>query len=231
MGRPRKNGEEKERKRMKMVHDPKIIEQAIECCRSGKMSQRNAANAFNIPFPALNDKIVGHSPLQPARVSLLYQEEENKLVDYILDMAKCGFGQTTDDIRMTAQAIIDLRKPPEEGKTNMPSAAWVYRLFQRHPQLTLRSTMGLGKERATVTPQAISKWFRELREYIQAIDSSLLSDGSGIYNADESGFAFDAKGRKVVAFKGAKHVYNLTSNTKTQVHFIFKINNINIKPQ
>ena len=147
MGRPRKNGEEKERKRMKRVHDPKIIEQAIECCRSGKMSQRNAANGFNIPFPALNDKIVGYSPLQLARVSLLYQEEENKLVDYILDMAKCGFGQTTDDIRMTAQAILDLRKPPEEGKTNMPSAAWVYRLFQRHPQLTLRSTMGLEKER------------------------------------------------------------------------------------
>ena len=91
--------------------------------------------------------------------------------------------------------------------------------------------MGLGKERATVTPQAILKWFRELREYVQAIDSSLLSDGSLIYNADESGFAFDSKGRKVVAFKGAKHVYNLTSNKKTQVHFIFKINNINIKPQ
>ena len=207
MGRPRKSEEnEKERKRVKRVHDPKISEQAIECCRCGKMSQRNAAKAFNIPFSTLNDKVVGHSLLQPAMVSLLYEEEENKLVNYILDMAKCGFGQTTDDIRMTAQAIIDLRKPHEEGKTNMPSAAWVYRLFQRHPQLTLRSTMGLGKERATVTPQAKSKWFRELREYIQAIDSSLLSDGSRIYNADESGFAFDAKGRKVVAFKGAKHV-------------------------
>ena len=60
------------------MHDPKIIEQAIECYRPGKMLQRNAAKASNIPFSTSNDKIVGRSPLQTATLSLLYQEEKNK---------------------------------------------------------------------------------------------------------------------------------------------------------
>ena len=51
--------------------------------------------------------------------------------------------------------------------------------------------MGLGKDQATVTPQAISKWFKELREYIQAMDSSLLpllfiQSGSGVSGGDDA---------------------------------------------
>ncbi|GFS24000.1 hypothetical protein ElyMa_003404000 [Elysia marginata] len=77
--------------------------------------------------------------------------------------------------------------------------------------------MPLGKERAVVTPQAIHKWFAELRDYCLAVDPTLLDDPFRSYNSDETGFSFNPKGRKVVACKGAKNVYSVTSNTRTQV--------------
>ena len=89
--------------------------------------------------------------------------------------------------------------------------------FKRHPQLALRMPMSLGKERAIVTPGIIPKWFREMKAHVDSQDRTLLSDPKRLYNSDETGFSFDAKGRKVVAFKGSKHVYAVSANTRTQV--------------
>ena len=77
--------------------------------------------------------------------------------------------------------------------------------------------MSLGKERAIVTPAIISKWFREMKAHLDGQDLTLLSDPKRLYNSDETGFSFDAKGRKVVAFKGSKRVYAVSANTRTQV--------------
>ena len=50
------------------MHDPEIMERAIECCKSDQMSQKDTAKAFKIPFSTLNDKIVGHSVLSLSRL-------------------------------------------------------------------------------------------------------------------------------------------------------------------
>ncbi|XP_005096053.1 uncharacterized protein LOC101849918 [Aplysia californica] len=51
-----------------------------------------------------------------------------------------------------------------------------------------------------------------------------MTDPTRIFNADESGFSFDPKHRKVIACKGAKNVYNITSNTKTRVTVLATVN-------
>ncbi|KAH3847837.1 hypothetical protein DPMN_090169 [Dreissena polymorpha] len=54
-----------------------------------------------------------------------------------------------------------------------------------------------------------------LRDEVQ--DQDLLTDPSRLYNADETGFPLCPKGGKVLSMKGAKHVYNYTSNNKSQM--------------
>lgn len=77
--------------------------------------------------------------------------------------------------------------------------------------------MSLRKERATVTPIGIATWFNDLQRHLNSIDPTLLSDPLCIYNVVKSGFSFDIKSLKVVAFRGSKYTYNVTASTKTQV--------------
>ena len=57
--------------------------------------------------------------------------------------------------------------------------------------------MSLGKERALVTPTAVANWFAGLEAHIIQVDPTLFINPSRIFNADESGFSFDPKHRKV----------------------------------
>ena len=206
-------------KRANRRHDPETVRRAIEGVKTKRYTLRAASRAFGIPVSTLSDKIKGRVPIQSAHFTLLTADEEVKLKKFILDMSRCGFGLTTDEVRATAKSIIDIRKPPpsSDPEGNMPSHSWVYRLFERHPELTLRTPQSLGKERALVTPQAVENWFAALKRTIDEVDPELLTDPERVFNADESGFGFDPRSRKVVSFMGAKFVYKVTANTKTQV--------------
>ena len=57
--------------------------------------------------------------------------------------------------------------------------------------------MSLEKERALVTEYSVLRWFAGLEEHINQVDPTLLTDPSRIFNADESGFSFDPRHRKV----------------------------------
>ena len=74
--------------------------------------------------------------------------------------------------------------------------------------------MPLGRERAVVTAQGIQKWFQDVKENLDAIDPTLLNSPHRLYNEDGSEFQFDAPERKVMAFKGSKNVYSVSSNNK-----------------
>ena len=198
-------------------HDPKVIEAAVDEVKAKRLSMRKAAIKFGLPLTTLSDKVAGRTPMVRVPPTLLTIEEETRLVDWLLAMSRCGFGQTTDDIRVKAKAIIELQTGATPDPKNIPSPTWVYRFFKRHPELSLRTPMSLGKERAIVTPAIISKWFREMNAHLDGQDPTLLRDPKRLYNSDETGFSFDAKGRKVVAFKGSKHVYAVSANTRTQV--------------
>ena len=57
--------------------------------------------------------------------------------------------------------------------------------------------MSLERERALVTPGNILKWFVGLEKHLKKVDPTILTDPSRIFNADEGGFSFDPKNRKV----------------------------------
>ncbi|XP_012944713.1 uncharacterized protein LOC101864422 isoform X1 [Aplysia californica] len=209
----------------KAKHDVAVLETAIEAVRSKAMGLRKAAKHFGIAVSTLSDKVHGKSPIEYVPHSLLTQHEEERLVQWLLKMSKLGFGQTTDDIRVMAKAIMELSGGTTKDPSNLPSPAWVYRFLERHSELSLRTPMSLAKERALVTPPNVERWFHDLKTHVDALDPTLLCDPTRIFNADESGFSFDPKSRKVIAFKGAKTVYTaLSANSKTQVTVLASVN-------
>uniref|UniRef100_A0A2C9LW81 HTH CENPB-type domain-containing protein n=1 Tax=Biomphalaria glabrata TaxID=6526 RepID=A0A2C9LW81_BIOGL len=203
-------------KSVRKQHEPEVINAALEEIKAKRMTIRQASSTFGVPTTTLYDKLSGRRPIVSSK-NLLTKVEEEKLAKWLVTMAENGFGKTNDEVCETARAMITSRQPGLSEDVPRPTRQWLYLFFKRHPELTTRSPMSLGKERAIISSHNIEVWFRNLKESIDKIDPTIFSDPKRIYNADESGFAFDAKARKVVACKGAKHVYNVTANTKTQV--------------
>ncbi|GFO44056.1 tigger transposable element-derived protein 6-like protein [Plakobranchus ocellatus] len=205
-------------------HDYDTVTKAVDAIKGG-LSFRKASATFGIPLGTLVDKVKGRRPLHTEKntSSLLTPGEEQKLVEWLIALAGSGFGRTVDDLRMTAKRLIDLRREKEgspssaTSEDSTPSRAWAYHFVKRHPQLTKRSPVSLGKERAVICSDAVRGWFEELRSCCDAIDPELLKSPQRLFNADETGFSFDPKSRKVIAQKGAKHVYKVTANSKKQV--------------
>lgn len=91
--------------------------------------------------------------------------------------------------------------------------------LRRHPELSLRTTLQLGKERAVISPEKVTRWFVDLQSYLETEvkDPDLMKDPSRIYNADESGFSLCPKGGKVLGSKGTSVVYNFSGSDKSQL--------------
>ena len=75
----------------------------------------------------------------------------------------------------------------------------------------------LGKERALVNKHSLSLWFNDMKRHLDKVDVSLLLSPDRLYNADETGFSLCPKGKKVIAFKGDKHVYTMSANTEQNI--------------
>ncbi|XP_059157580.1 uncharacterized protein LOC131941962 [Physella acuta] len=210
--------EQSVKKRLKrVIHSPDVVNAAIASIRSKESSIRETASKFGIPFSTLRDKLVGRRPVVVTKHTLLTAEEENLLSKWLIDLAQRGFGKTHEDVKATAKAIMALRNAASKSKSEVPSTRWLYGFLKRHPQLSMRTPMSLGKERAIITPAAVEKWFSRFKTCVDGIDPTILESPERIFNADETGFSFDMKNRKVKACKGSKHVYRVTPFTKHQV--------------
>lgn len=150
---------------------------------------------------------------------MLTDEEEGRIADWAMHMAKIGYGRTRKELCQVVKKILDDDGRVTPFKDNVPGKDWLKGFFSRHPQLSLRTTLQLGKERAIISPEKIKNWFADLISYIEeeVKDPGLLKDPSRLYNADESGFSFCCNTGKVVGYKGAPVVYNYGNSSKQQL--------------
>ncbi|KAH3727296.1 hypothetical protein DPMN_053226 [Dreissena polymorpha] len=109
-----------------------------------------------------------------------------------MHMAKIRYGRTRKELVQVVKKILDNDGWPSPFKANVPGKDWLNGFFSRHPQLSIRTTLQLGKERAIISPEKITEWFADFEHYVtnEVKDRSLLSDPFRLCNADESGFSF-----------------------------------------
>ncbi|XP_052232365.1 uncharacterized protein LOC127845476 [Dreissena polymorpha] len=135
-------------------------------------------------------------------------------------MSRVGYGRTRHELCTVVQKIINDAGRETPFLENKPGRQWLRGFFKRHPYLSVRTTIQLGKERAVITTEKIQRWFAEFERYVkdELKDETLLLDPSRIYNADETGFSLCAhKNSKVVAKKGDPVVYHFGNSDKTQM--------------
>ena len=159
----------------------------------------------------------GRRAVKPQIKTLLTEEEEERLVQWIKLHAQRSMGRTHDGVRDKVKEILELRGAMVRQEDGRPGKDWVTNFKKCHPRLSLRSSQALGKERALVVDQDVRGWFSGMKEYLDTRDLTLLKSPNRIFNADKIGFAFAPVSKRVLAPTGMKHVYNICNNTKTQI--------------
>ena len=163
----------------------------------------------------------------------LSEDQESRLVNYLLWRSKIGIGVPPKDVPMIVKEVLDdavskgyIIPEDKKFKDNKPSSQWIYNLMKRHPQLSRRLPENLGFQRRRVTEEVIRAWFSDFENFLQAehnlVASEFMSEENGgrIFNCDESGFALQGnagKMCKVLAEKGAKNVHTINTDTKEQI--------------
>ena len=164
------------------------------------------------------DKVVHGKP--PGPPTVLSSEEEAILCDWLLEMNSIGYGRSIDELRIAVQ--IKMAGQIFSRKTNL-LYTWVKSFMIRNPIISQRQSESLPVNRASsCTHKTLTKWFSEFEEFLN--NYGLLNKADRIWNADESGFPLKQRTGKVMAPRGTKSVYLISSGSKEQITTLACIN-------
>ena len=190
---------------------------AVTAVREKKMGVNEASRNYGIPSRTLRRRIIKNSTkkIGLGPYGVLGYENEIRLVNHIKRLETCGFAPTSRDLRMLAYSFGE--KLGLEGKFNKDKRIagydWFRSFMQRHPNLSVRQAEGLSVARAqSLNRETVSAYFEVLKKTL--VDNELIDKPGHIFNMDESGLQIINKVGKVVATKGSKEVYRLTSGEK-----------------
>ena len=111
------------------------------------MSIHRAAAMFGVLRTTLQDKIKGKTPIEMKGPNpYLTEEIEDKIEDWLLEMACIGYSQTRRDVLNKVQELVTKRNIPNPFPNGKPTMKW-YRLFMKqHPILKERMAQVLSHE-------------------------------------------------------------------------------------
>jgi len=176
-------------------------------------SIRRAAILYGIPNSSLHDHYTGKVALysKPGPSPYLNREEEDILTKFLIKCARIGYPKTKQQVLAIVQQIVAKRRP-EVIVTN----GWWERFVQRHPEVSLRTSVPLSFVRAMAEDEGcLSEYFKLLETTLLEYD--LFDNPTRIFNCDETGMPLSAKPLKVVSERGAKNPSHITGPTKEQV--------------
>lgn len=191
---------------------------ALQAINRG-MPVKTASREYKIPKTTLHSKFHGKYPIECSAGAppILTKEEESTLVKWIVCVAKVGFPISRDQLLDSVRTLLLKKKKSNPFKDNRPGRHWYEGFLRRHPEISKRMSQNLINSRAILTEAQIRNWFQEIEQYLQENDLiGIVNDPRRIYNADESAFFLCPKGKKVLALRGSKTVYNHTANDEKE---------------
>ena len=110
-------------------------------------------------------------------VRVLLKEEEDRLYEYLLEMAEMGYGLNRETVMKLAFTIAEKtgKAHPFTGKT--AGRAWFDGFRKRYPRLTIRTPQPLSQTRALAgNPGVISDFFRKTWRFIWSTQFTIKTD-------------------------------------------------------
>lgn len=201
------------KKRTHFRYTEEALSQALQAIRIDKKGIREACRQFDVPRTTVQDRLHGRITEKSRKVGpdpILGIEGENKIVDWIIELAKCGIPVKKEDLLETVTKLLK-----DIGKENRfpggrPGQKWYKNFLRRHPEISVREPEAINKAREAVKENSIRQWFKDLELFLNERGlSNIMEDPERILNADETGVSLCPKTGKVLAPKGYKNVYTV----------------------
>ena len=172
---------------------------------------------YGIPKSTLKDKSADEDPIikRKGPATILSDEEETQIVDWVLYMSAHGFPITKSILIESVACFIKELKRDNPFTNNRPGRSWYDSFLCRHPELSQIIAQNFSFSRALVTEAALRQWFEEVNAQLNnAIGTDY--DATRVFNCDESAFYLTPNGDKVLVKKGDKTAYNFTPNAENE---------------
>lgn len=209
----------KQPKRKIHTYSEENLRKALEEVKNGAKI-RETCRAYGVPRSTLQDRIKGRVSDKPRKMGpdpFLTLESEKRIVDWLIQLAKCGFPIKKQELLNTVQKIVLEEKVTTPFKNGKPGQRWYSSFLLRHPQISARTAESIDTSRAKLTEEYIRSWFHKLEEFLDSIGATdILTSPSRIFNADESGFSLCPKSGRVLGPKGFKNFYEVKKGNEKE---------------
>ncbi|KAJ8930523.1 hypothetical protein NQ314_016670 [Rhamnusium bicolor] len=125
------------------------------------MKIRQASREFNVPKTTIQDYLSRKAPKISRKIRktgpepLLTFDGEEKIVNWTINLAKCGFPIKKSDLIATVESIIKSSNKQHLFKNGKPGQRWYSNFLKRHLEISLQEAEGINKARAIVTEESI----------------------------------------------------------------------------
>lgn len=206
-------------------HTEENMRAALELIEGGEKI-RKAAKLRAIPYPTLRRyylKIKHASEGEITRFvpnysvnQIFSSEQEDTLIKYLKECAYIFYGLTNLDCRRLAYETAIMNKldvPGSWKRDKIAGIEWLRSFRKRHPELALRTaeSCSLGRASGFNRPN-IKKYFKNLEDVLKRQPD--FSNGTRVYNLDETSTTTVQKPPKVLAPKGIRCLSKVTSGEK-----------------
>nr|CAI5818620.1 unnamed protein product [Callosobruchus analis]CAI5818751.1 unnamed protein product [Callosobruchus analis] len=145
-------------------------------------------------------------------------EGENRIAEWAIAIAKCGFPITKDVLIDTVTKIARDSGKLSKFANDRPGIRWYKNFLKRHPEISIREAEGINRSRSLVTEEFIRSWFKDLTSFLEKNNwIDVMEDPTRIFNADESGFSLCPKTGKVLAPRGWRNLYQVKSGNDKEL--------------
>lgn len=230
------------------------IDAAVHAFLNNGLSKKAAAHKFGIPRSTLHHRLKNpHRKKTCGPATVLTEEEEDLLQNWIIDSCKKGFPRRKEDLLCSIQQFLETNERQNPFKNNLPGIKyifsslknihidirfiyifinffvgfWWYKAFmRRHPLISIRTSEHVTSASACVSEKDIKKWFADVQLYLEdnGLDE-ILQDPTRVFNGDETGFSLCPKNKTVLAPKGVKDIYEVAvGNSKENLTVMFSFN-------
>lgn len=137
-------------------------------------------------------------------------------MDYIVKCSQIFYGLTRQEVQQLAYEmamINNINVPQKWHEKKGAGKKWLYNFRKRQTDLNLRTPEGCSLARATSFNRHNTEIFYvKLKQGISR--NPTIADGTRIYNLDKTGTTIVQKSQKVLAVKGQKQIYKVTSGER-----------------
>jgi hypothetical protein len=197
----------------------KAMQDALDYIKANKTASiRSVSAQFGVDRKAFSLRLAGKMDISAhaGNQQIFSEEQESKIVKHCMEMADLGFGYDAIQVK---NILTYFMTQEQRNRASIASNGWYYRFCMRHPEISRRRVEAFDKYRLrAINKESVAQYFRLLKLAMDKVEElSIKLTPNRVFSADEVGFDLNQKSGYIMAKKGSKNAFILTTGVATHL--------------